>query len=79
MLQHTGRRLPETDSLRPDLRSDLRSDLREVQQIVQATLDKVRILSHTLHPMILDEIGFEGALDQYLPGLRETDGHRRAI
>ena len=66
MLQRTGRRLADTDSLR--------ADLREVQEIVQSTLDKVRTLSHALHPVILDEIGFEGALDQYLPGFQRQTG-----
>ena len=66
MLQRTSRHLPDSGSLR--------TDLREVQQIVQSTLDKVRALSHTLHPVILDEIGFESALDQYLPGFRKQTG-----
>jgi signal transduction histidine kinase len=59
MLQRAGRRMSQD----PDA---LRTDLHEVQEIVQSTLDKVRSLSHTLHPVILDEIGFESALDQYL-------------
>jgi signal transduction histidine kinase len=66
MLQRAGRRLGDTDSLR--------ADLREVQEIVQSTLDKVRTLSHALHPVILDEIGFEGAVDQYLPGFQKQTG-----
>jgi signal transduction histidine kinase len=66
MLQRTARRLDPSDSLR--------TDLREVQEIVQATLEKVRTLSHALHPVILDEIGFEGALDQYLPGFQKQTG-----
>lgn len=66
MLQRAGRRLESSDSLR--------ADLREVQEIVQATLEKVRTLSHALHPVILDEIGFEGALDQYLPGFQKQTG-----
>ena len=45
-----------------------------MQEIVQATLEKVRTLSHALHPVILDEIGFEGALDQYLPGFQKQTG-----
>ena len=48
--------------------------LREVQEIVQATLEKVRSLSHALHPVILDEVGFEGAVDQYLPGFEKQTG-----
>jgi signal transduction histidine kinase len=67
MLQRTSRRLAQD----PDC---LRADLREVQEIVQSTLDKVRTLSHALHPVILDEIGFEGALDQYLPGFQRQTG-----
>ena len=68
MLQRTSRRAADTDSVR--------ADLREVQEIVQATLEKVRTLSHALHPVILDEIGFEGALDQYLPAFRSRRASR---
>jgi len=50
------------------------AELREVQEIVQATLDKVRALSHALHPVVLDEMGFEGAVDQYLPGFQKQTG-----
>jgi signal transduction histidine kinase len=66
MLQRATRRLPESDSLR--------TDLREVQEIVQSTLEKIRALSHSLHPVILDEIGFESAVDQYLPGFEKQTG-----
>jgi signal transduction histidine kinase len=67
MLQRTGRR-DSQDS------AGLRADLREVQGIVQVTLEKIRSLSHALHPVILDEIGFEGALDQYLAGFEKQTG-----
>jgi signal transduction histidine kinase len=67
MLQRTGRRLsPESEHLR--------LELREVQEIVQSTLEKVRTLSHALHPVILDEIGFESAVGQYLPGFQKQTG-----
>jgi signal transduction histidine kinase len=67
MLQRASRRLsPDADSLR--------AELREVQEIVQSTLDKVRALSHALHPVILDEIGFESAVGQYLPGFQKQTG-----
>jgi signal transduction histidine kinase len=66
MLQRTARRDSDPGSVR--------SDLREVQEVVQATLDKVRTLSHALHPVILDEMGFEGSLDQYLPGFEKQTG-----
>ena len=52
----------------------LREELREVQEIVQATLDKVRTLSHALHPVMLDEIDFESAVAQYLHGFRKQTG-----
>ncbi len=66
MLQRTGRRASDADSQR--------TDLREVQEIVQVTLDKVRTLSHALHPVMLEEIGFEGALDQYLADFQKQTG-----
>jgi signal transduction histidine kinase len=31
-------------------------------------------LSHALHPVILDEIGFESAVGQYLPGFQRQTG-----
>ena len=42
---------------RMEKRGVTESGLREVQEIVQSTLEKVRSLSHALHPVILDEIG----------------------
>jgi signal transduction histidine kinase len=66
MLQRTSRRASDPETVR--------ADLREVQEIVQATLDKVRSLSHALHPVILDEIGLEGSLDQYLPAFEKQTG-----
>ncbi|MCU1262238.1 MAG: integral rane sensor signal transduction histidine kinase [Bryobacterales bacterium] len=49
-------------------------ELQEVREIVQATLDKVRSLSHALHPMVLDEAGLESALDVYLSGFERQTG-----
>lgn len=79
MLQRAGRQSLPPAALR---------DLREVQQIVQNTLEKIRSLSRALHPVILEEIGLESALSQYLPnfekqtGIRiryEMDGERREL
>jgi signal transduction histidine kinase len=67
MLQSTERRAASM----PD---SLRTDLREIQEIVQSTLDKVRSLSHALHPVVLDEAGLESALDVYLPGFEKQTG-----
>ena len=44
-----------------------KADLREIQEVAQSTLEKVRSLSHALHPVVLDDAGFEGAVDVYLP------------
>jgi signal transduction histidine kinase len=63
MLQRAGRR-PDT----------FRDDLREVQEIVQSTLEKVRTLSHALHPVMLDEMDFESAVGQYLSGFEKQTG-----
>jgi signal transduction histidine kinase len=67
MLQRAGRR---TIGLDPALRTDF----EEVRDIVQATLDKVRALSQALHPVVLDDAGFEGALSVYLPGFEKQHG-----
>jgi signal transduction histidine kinase len=63
MLQRATRRAPQ-----------IAGDLAEVQQIVQTTLEKVRALSHALHPVVLDEAGLESALDVYLPAFERQNG-----
>jgi signal transduction histidine kinase len=56
-------------------RADRRTgDLLEVREIVQTTLEKVRSLSHALHPVVLDEAGLESALDVYLPTFGKQTG-----
>jgi signal transduction histidine kinase len=67
MLQRAGRRLGQDAE-------PLRGELREVQEIVQATLEKVRTLSHALHPVVLDDMDFETAVGQYLPGFQKQTG-----
>jgi signal transduction histidine kinase len=67
MLQRAGRRIPSVDPA-------LRADFEEVRDIVQSTLDKVRALSQALHPVVLDDAGFEGALSVYLPGFEKQHG-----
>ncbi len=49
-------------------------DLLEVREIVQTTLDKVRLLSRALHPVVLDETGLENALAAYLPVFEKQTG-----
>ena len=52
----------------------LGEELREVQQAVQSTLEKVRALSQALHPITLEEVGFEGAVDAYIPVFERRTG-----
>ena len=51
-----------------------KADLREIHEVAQSTLEKVRSLSHALHPVVLDDAGFEGAVASYLPAYREQTG-----
>jgi signal transduction histidine kinase len=67
MLQRAGSRLGRESE-------PFRDELREVQEVVQTTLDKVRSLSHALHPIMLDELDFESAVSQYLPGFEKQTG-----
>jgi signal transduction histidine kinase len=54
--------------------SSLREDLQEVRQIAQDTLERVRSLSQALHPVMLDEAGFEATLDWYIPTVERQTG-----
>ena len=46
--------------------SPLTADLEEVRRIAQETLEKIRVQSRLLHPVILDDFGLEKALDWYV-------------
>jgi signal transduction histidine kinase len=46
--------------------SPIRAELREVSEIAQSTLDRVRSLSQALHPVMLDQSGFENTIDWYI-------------
>ncbi|MGO9639812.1 MAG: sensor histidine kinase [Candidatus Acidiferrales bacterium] len=54
--------------------SPIRSELREVNEIAQATLDRVRSLSQTLHPVMLDQSGFENTIDWYVATVEKQAG-----
>jgi signal transduction histidine kinase len=54
--------------------SPLRSELREVNEIAQTTLDNVRTLSQALHPVMLDETGFESTVDWYIRTTEKQTG-----
>jgi signal transduction histidine kinase len=66
MLGRAGSHAPEG--------SLLRGDLQEIRQIAQDTLERVRTLSQALHPVMLDETGFENTLDWYLPTTERQTG-----
>jgi len=66
MLRRAGTHAPEGSSLR--------ADLQEVLQTVQTTLESVRSLSQALHPVMLDEAGFESTLDWYIPTIERQTG-----
>jgi signal transduction histidine kinase len=51
-----------------------KADLREIQEVAQAALEKVRSLSHALHPVVLDDAGFESAIDAYVPVFEKQTG-----
>jgi len=58
MLSRAVKRLPED--------SPVRGDLREVAEVAQTAVDKVRGLSQSLHPSILEELGLDAAIDWYV-------------
>ncbi len=52
--------------------ASLRSEVREVNEIVQSTLEKVRAMSQSLHPVVLEEAGLESALRYVYSDVREA-------
>ncbi len=66
MLQRSARRNPDDERTR--------QEMREIQEIVQTTLENVRTLSQALHPVALEEAGFESALDNYLRRFEKQTG-----
>jgi signal transduction histidine kinase len=54
--------------------SAVREELREVRDIAQQTLENVRSLSQSLHPVMLDETGLESTVDWYLPIIEKQTG-----
>lgn len=66
MLGRAGRQVPEG--------SPLRAELREIGESAQTMLDKVRSLSQTLHPAILEQAGLEGTIGWYLSTVERQYG-----
>jgi signal transduction histidine kinase len=73
MLTAMGSMLGRASNHAPE-HSPLKSDLREVSEVAQGMLERVRGLSQTLHPSLLEEIGFEGTLDWYLSTVERQTG-----
>ena len=66
MLGRAGRQAP------PD--SALAADLREIGDIAQTALDRVRGLSQTLHPSLLEELGLDSTVEWYLSTVERQMG-----
>lgn len=49
-------------------------DLKEVRGIVQTTLESVRSLSQSLHPVMLDESGVDHAIEWYISTVERQNG-----
>ncbi|HEU5403049.1 MAG TPA: sensor histidine kinase, partial [Terriglobales bacterium] len=54
--------------------SPWQKDLREVRGIVQSTLESVRSLSQSLHPVMLDEAGVDNAIEWYVSTVERQNG-----
>jgi signal transduction histidine kinase len=74
ILTAVGTMLQRAHSLAGTNTAALRDELREIHEIVQTTLEKVRSLSQALHPVMLEEVGFESALDTYIPVFERRTG-----
>jgi signal transduction histidine kinase len=74
ILTAVGTMLQRSSRLAATNPAAMREELREVHQVVQATLDKVRTLSQALHPVVLEEAGFETAMDAYIPVFERRTG-----
>jgi signal transduction histidine kinase len=66
LLQRTDKQIPAD--------SPLHGDLQEVREIAQSTLNNIRSLSQALHPVLLEEAGFESTLDWYIPTVERQNG-----
>jgi signal transduction histidine kinase len=74
ILTAVGTMLQRAGKLAGPNASALRDELAETQEVVQSTLEKVRALSQALHPVMLEEVGFESAIDTYIPVFERRTG-----
>jgi len=68
MLSRAGKHVPDG--------SPLRAELREVTEVAQTALDRVRGLSQSLHPSILEDAGLDDTLDWFVPNAGRQLGIR---
>lgn len=52
----------------------LRAELQEVHTAVQTMLDRMRHLSHSLHPVVLEGMGLVGAMEAHIPRFESRTG-----
>lgn len=74
ILTAVGAMLQRSSRLATSNPAAFREQLREVHEVVQSTLEKVRSLSQALHPVMLEEVGFESALDTYVATFEKRTG-----
>jgi signal transduction histidine kinase len=74
ILTAVGTMLQRAGKLAGPNASAIRDELAETQEVVQSTLEKVRALSQALHPVMLEEVGFESAIDTYIPVFERRTG-----
>lgn len=67
MLRRAGRQAPDSEFAR---------QVQEVSQVVQGTLERVRSLSQSLQPVILEEQGLLAAVEWHLPVFERQTGIR---
>jgi signal transduction histidine kinase len=72
ILTAMGAMLTRAAKRNPD--AELNSSLVEIRDVAQSALQRVRTLSQALHPVMLDEAGFEQSLDWYLPTVERQTG-----
>ena len=51
----------------------------ECSNIIGKAIQQIRVMSHLLHPPLLDEIGLKSALEHYLGGLSERSGIKASM
>lgn len=54
-------------------------DLAQISSLIEGSIQKVRSLSHLMHPPLLDEIGLRGALLWYSEGFSKRSGIETVI